>query len=187
MKRPRLDRELLFAVEREELADIHAASAKASHQRWRTWSRVAVGVIYVFWALLIHAGAHGANGYSPWHALTLSLLPTAIFGFIAVLGVAHFADWVSDREELRQVDTLLEQVGYAERMREKEENLQALRLDRERRASRQSSDGSYPRSARQTQHEWYGEHTELNFRHREQAEALGMDADTYVSNFLESD
>lgn len=187
MKQLRLDRELLLAVEREELADIHAATVKASRHRWRIWSRVAVGIIYAFWAALIHAGSHGANGYSPWHALALSLLPTAIFGFIAVLGVANFADWVSDREERLLVESMLDRVGYAERMRQKEENLHALRLDRERRATRQSSNGSRPRSTRQMQHEWYGEHTELNFRHREQAEALGMDADTYVSNFLESD
>jgi len=44
-----------------------------------------------------------------------------------------------------------------------------------------------PLSRRQEQHRWYGEHSDLTWRDREQAQAWGMDADTYKSNFLESD
>lgn len=40
---------------------------------------------------------------------------------------------------------------------------------------------------RQRDHLWYGDHSELNWRDREQAQAWGMDADTYVSNWLEHD
>jgi hypothetical protein len=42
-------------------------------------------------------------------------------------------------------------------------------------------------SKRQRDHLWYGDHSELNWRDREQAQAWGMDADTYVSNWLEND
>lgn len=40
---------------------------------------------------------------------------------------------------------------------------------------------------RQKQHQWYGDNTDLDWRDREQAESWGMDADTYKSNWLESD
>lgn len=43
------------------------------------------------------------------------------------------------------------------------------------------------KSTRQMQHEWYGDHTELNWRDRERAEMYGMDADTYISNVLDND
>ncbi|WP_141013064.1 hypothetical protein [Nocardioides sambongensis] len=48
-------------------------------------------------------------------------------------------------------------------------------------------DNDYYKSKRQLDHEWYGDHSELNWRDREQAQAWGMDADTYVSNWLEHD
>lgn len=44
-----------------------------------------------------------------------------------------------------------------------------------------------PLTRRQEQHRWYGDHSDLTWRDREQAQAWGMDADTYKSNFLESD
>lgn len=48
-------------------------------------------------------------------------------------------------------------------------------------------DDSDHMSKRQRDHLWYGDHSELNWRDREQAQAWGMDADTYVSNWLEDD
>ena len=42
-------------------------------------------------------------------------------------------------------------------------------------------------SKRQRDHRWYADHSELNWRDREQAQAWGMDADTYASNWLEHD
>lgn len=43
-------------------------------------------------------------------------------------------------------------------------------------------------TTRQAQHAWYGTHSELNWRHREQGQALGFDnAHDYVNNFLESE
>ncbi|MFD6093427.1 hypothetical protein ACFWGN_15015 [Oerskovia sp. NPDC060338] len=45
-----------------------------------------------------------------------------------------------------------------------------------------------PHSRRQTQRDFYGDdHPGLTYRDRQLAETLGMDADTYVSNYLESD
>ena len=52
--------------------------------------------------------------------------------------------------------------------------------------SRNSDDVNFGKSKRQLDHEWYGHHSELEWRDREQAQAWGMDADTYVSNWLES-
>jgi len=49
-------------------------------------------------------------------------------------------------------------------------------------------DGYESKSRRQMQHEWYGDHSELDWHDRVLGEALGFDdADTYVSNFLEHD
>lgn len=38
-------------------------------------------------------------------------------------------------------------------------------------------------SERQRQHEWYGDHADLDWRDRKIAEMYGMDADSYKSNF----
>lgn len=54
-------------------------------------------------------------------------------------------------------------------------------------ASWDNDDRDDYKSRRQLNHEWYGAHSELNWRDREQAQAWGMDADTYVSNWLEND
>lgn len=43
------------------------------------------------------------------------------------------------------------------------------------------------KSKNQRDHEWYGDHSELNWRDREIGQMYGMDADTYVSNWLESE
>ncbi len=37
---------------------------------------------------------------------------------------------------------------------------------------------------RQRDHEWYGDHHELNWRDREIGQMYGMDSDTYASSFL---
>lgn len=48
-------------------------------------------------------------------------------------------------------------------------------------------DDEVPLTRRQQQHLWYGDNRDLDWRDREQAEAWGMDADTYKSDWLESD
>lgn len=49
-----------------------------------------------------------------------------------------------------------------------------------------SSDDYYV-SKRQRDHLWYGDHSDLDWRDRERGQSWGMDADTYVSNWLEND
>lgn len=56
----------------------------------------------------------------------------------------------------------------------------------------QRSDGSLGddhtwMSTRQMQNQWYGEHSDLDWRDRTRAEMYGMDVDTYISNVLEDD
>lgn len=68
----------------------------------------------------------------------------------------------------------------------------SLHLDRRAAAGRTGartarSTGDVDKSRRQTQHEWYGDHAELNWHDRVRAEMYGIDADTYVSNVLEND
>lgn len=58
-------------------------------------------------------------------------------------------------------------------------------LDRLSPRRRRQDSGS---TVRQAQHAWYGTHSELNWQHREQGQALGFDnAHDYVNNFLESE
>lgn len=115
----------------------------------------------------------------------------AIYGSAAIIGAAmgtafalglllHIAFWfhsefVADRakkDALRAVDEYLESIGYTSR--------------RERTRDSDSDDFQI-KSRRRMQHEWYEDHSELNWRDREQAGIFGMDADTYVNNFLEHD
>lgn len=50
---------------------------------------------------------------------------------------------------------------------------------------RRSHQGDSCKSLRRMQHEWYGDHMELDWRHRVRAEMYGLDVDTYLSNVLE--
>lgn len=61
------------------------------------------------------------------------------------------------------------------------------RTPRNERPSDSGGDWETLKSRSQLQHEWYGSHSELNWRDRELAEMYGMDADTYKSNVLEND
>ncbi|RYB91849.1 hypothetical protein EUA93_17110 [Nocardioides oleivorans] len=67
------------------------------------------------------------------------------------------------------------------------EALAAARSPRRRNSNISDDDGYDNLSKKQSDHLWYGDHSELNWRDREQAQAWGMDADTYVSNWLEND
>lgn len=78
----------------------------------------------------------------------------------------------AERWRLRLVTTYLDGIDFEHR------DPQAVRGD---------YDWDDYKSKRQRDHEWYGDHSELNWRDREQAQAWGMNADTYVSNWLEND
>lgn len=67
------------------------------------------------------------------------------------------------------------------------EAMAAARSRRRRKSAVSDDDGYDDLSKRQRDHLWYGDHSELNWRDREQAQSWGMDADTYVSNWLEND
>lgn len=54
-------------------------------------------------------------------------------------------------------------------------------------ASREGGGHGRTKTRRQIDHEWYGDHRELNWRDRVTGQSLGIDADTYVSNWLEHD
>lgn len=69
----------------------------------------------------------------------------------------------------------LEEVNYSQR------------LSAERRGHTGARGGVPTNTRRQSQHEWYGDNPDLNWRHREQAETYGMDVDTYRNNMLEND
>lgn len=85
--------------------------------------------------------------------------------------------WITAREmeswRLRLVSTYLDSLGFEQR------DPQVV--------GRDYDDSDDYMSKRQRDHLWYGDHSELNWRDREQAQAWGMDADTYVSNWLEND
>ena len=53
--------------------------------------------------------------------------------------------------------------------------------------SEDDDDDRHDMSKKQRDHLWYDGHSELNWRDRERGQAWGMDAATYVSNWLESD
>lgn len=67
------------------------------------------------------------------------------------------------------------------------EAMAAARSRRGRRSTISDDDAYDDLSKRQRDHLWYGDHSDLTWRDREQAQAWGMDADTYVSNWLEHD
>lgn len=103
------------------------------------------------------------------------------------LGVGLFGgSWVrslfqdaahEQRKASQEITGYLNRIGYHRR------------VDQRHSAGHASDDGGYEsKSRRQMQHEWYGDHGELNWTHRVQGEALGFDnADDYVDNFLEHD
>lgn len=85
---------------------------------------------------------------------------------------------LSERSERRAAEKKAAKLAEAQRLRDEKENA--------RRAKYPSSGGSY--SAEPTgnyaNHLWYGDHSEMDWRDREQAQSWGMDADTYSSNYL---
>lgn len=101
-----------------------------------------------------------------------------LFAAVMVGGCVFPVVWQSrDRKRIQarldeaqaRIDGFLDRVRYDERVKK-------------------NRSGGATTSLRRSQHSWYGGHSELNWRHREQGELLGFDnADDYVSNFLESE
>lgn len=162
-------------IEYERLAKIATSNAPlAPDAVRRLWI---ARLIYVLaWVIgIVIAAIVGGAMFGMTFAIGAAMYTAFTLG--CLLGVAFtiqsaFATDRAKKNAQRAVDDYLEGIGYASR--------------RERSGNRDRDDFQY-KSRRQMQHEWYGDHSELNWRHREQAEMFGMDADTYVSNFLEND
>lgn len=135
---------------------------------------VAWGVLGV--AALVVVGALVAAVVSGGSSIVVPLAVVTIFCVFCAV-VTGF----SLREALGQ-DRVLRR-----KLREADQYVEALR----NRPAATSTNGGYDDgdwvSTRQRQHQWYGGHSELNWRDRETAEMFGMDADTYVSNWKEHD
>lgn len=99
---------------------------------------------------------------------------TLLGGMVPILivlgrGISRWQEAQESDGEAR-IAAFLGRIGYEERLRD----------------SRAGGSSQWT-SIRQSQHAWYGSHSELNWRDRERAEASGMDADTYINNVLEHD
>lgn len=101
---------------------------------------------------------------------------------VAVAGLLPLLFWVVPivRMQRRRSTAMRQRWEVRSRIAEIHEELGKL-------APRRKGSDSSP-SLRQANHAWYGDHSELNWRHREQGQALGFDnAHDYVNNFLESE
>lgn len=140
----------------------------------RLW--VARLVYVIVWIIgIVVAATVGGAMYGMAYSIGAAMYTAFTLGCLLSVAYTFQSSFAADRakkDALRAVDEYLESIGYPSR--------------RER--TRDSDHDDFPfKSRRQMQHEWYGDHSELNWRDREQAKILGMDADTYVSNVLEHD
>lgn len=138
--------------------------------------RIARLVYVIVWIIgIVVVATVGGAMYGSTFSIGSAMYTAFVLG--CLLGVAFMIQSavVADRakkDALRAVDEYLESIGYTSR--------------RERTLDSDSDDFQI-KSRRRMQHEWYEDRSELNWRDREQAKIFGMDADTYVSNFLEHD
>lgn len=165
--------------ERDQYALIGTNQKGQAYQRWRlpgTWSTLAIWVVLViglFVALVVTGsnsdGTVGTRGNPAAGILLTSMVVVMFGGIVLIILIARSeARQLLDEERL----AYLHQIGYAQRTRPWESP---------------SSHSGYESTRRWSQHRWYEGHSELDYRDRETAEMFGMDADTYVSNFLEND
>lgn len=177
-KRAEIDKSVLRhseVVEYERLTQLASSSsslpANAAHRL-----RVAGAAYILIWVIgIVVAAAVGNAMFGMTFSIGAAMY--AAFTLGCFLGVAFtiqsaFATDRARKDQLRAADAYLESIGYRTR-------LGRTQVD--------DRDDYQFKSRRQMQHEWYGDHSELDWRDRERAEMFGMDADTYVSNFLEND
>lgn len=185
-----VDLALLTEGEREELGGIERAGADRHDRRQRVWWWVLNVAVFVCWTWLTHVGSARSQDYQAWHAPAFGLAIAVMAAFFSYLTADAIAAAVTDREVERDKRAVLARIGYAERVREDaaaRAREQAAQEDTRRRAALAGGGGSGGKSTRQLNHEWYGDHSELNWRDRELGQLLGMDADTYVNNLRDSD
>lgn len=177
-KRAEIDTSLLRRLELVEYRRLTSiATSKAPMAPVVRRLRSARLVYVIFWIIgIVVAATVGGAMYEPAFGISAAMCTAFMLG--CLLGVAftfqsEFAVDRAKKDALRAVDEYLESIGYANRL--------------ERTRDSDHDDFQF-KSRRQMEHEWYGDdHSELSWQHREQATVLGMDADTYVSNFLEND
>lgn len=151
----------------------------AWRQPWRVvrvmlaWTVVWLAALGLVVLLAVYTAPRGdAGGYR-------LPLPLLLLG-LAVLVVGAAFPWIWSARDNRRI---------TERRNIPRQAIDDLveRVARQHLRGGESGQGDWT-TLRQRQHAWYRDHSELNWRHREQGEALGFDnADEYVNNFLESE
>ncbi|MFE6966966.1 hypothetical protein ACFVAJ_17780 [Agromyces sp. NPDC057679] len=175
-----IERDLLTRVERDEydrrqrLAANPATDPKKHLPGKYTQNQGVLQVVLVWAAVMLSAGAALIVDVNFGFLLSI---PAAIATFVGLMFMLGASNKAQGRSALRRwADGYLDEIGYAGRTSKPSEA-----------GAHGSSGDSATKSKRQMQHEWYGSHSELNWRDRETAEMYGMDVDTYVSNVLEND
>lgn len=174
---PDVDVAVLSQAERAEYARlVRATRRRVGVVPTLVWSAAAVG--------LVVAGAVASErDTAAWVDGLLLVLVLGAVGRAVVCGARSGPDTRHARRKAdAQLRGFLERVGYASRLDDRR-----VWSGRGRQVPWSDDDGGEVLSRRQMQHRWYGDRSELGWRDRELAEAWGMDADTYVSNFLEHD
>lgn len=162
-------------IEYERLAKTATSNAPLPPDAVRRLWIVRVIYVLVWVTSIVIAAIVGGAAFGMTFAIGAAMYTAFVLGCLLSVAFTIQSALATDRAKKnaqRAVDDYLESIGYASR--------------RKRSGNRDRDDYQF-KSRRQMQHEWYGDHSELNWRHREQAEMFGMDADTYVSNFLEND
>ncbi len=161
----------LSANERATYAELAAQAARGVYGRplaaLGIWLVLTVGLLTAYF-LTLHSSSLLAND-----VVGLLALVVGLGGGMRIL--LDFRDAGRVREDRQaQARRYLQRIRYHERVRTRPP------------APRDPSSGGPP-TPRQAQRDWYGEPTGLPWRVREMGQRLGVDADTYVSNYLEHD
>jgi hypothetical protein len=141
-------------------------------------AHAATFVALTLWAVatVLMAAVVGPSANAGGHGESVGVASVVVIGG-GLVGVCIVAVSVGKQALATGRKRLLERIDYPRRV--EEARTRHLRVPGSR---------PEPPTLRQYQHQWYGDHSELNWTHRVQAEGLGIDdADTYVNNFLEND
>lgn len=170
-----IDPSLLTDVERAELARLSNMNNLSVREQLRAhrkslialaiWAVITVGVLSRWTALQNPTGVVDARDHEEIHALFTIVLVLILAGLPLVILISASVG-IDHLSGLRAM--YLQQIGYEARTL----------------SGRSPSHGEVERtkSRRQTQHEWYEGHSDLNWRDREIAELHDMDVDSYLSN-----
>ncbi|MBG6214301.1 hypothetical protein RCH23_002123 [Cryobacterium sp. CAN_C3] len=158
-----------YVAEFDRLGKDSAAFTKKRNRKLRWWAVVCGMAFVVTLAVainLIAAGSATGPEAAAWMVALNAILFAYLFGnlFFVFPGNAEHR-----RKEIRRDKLDADALTVAN-----EHGRQALTGDREEWTT-----------IRGSQHQWYGDHSELNWRDRERAQSMGLDVETYVSNVLD--